>query len=1663
MRLCRIAYLLCIACPLSMPALAQDDPNFETGLKQFGSYNGGNIDTTNLMNGNLSLDIPLISYPQRGGKLRLDFSLHYVNLGTYADNPCVSFGSSCLSGPNFQHGFYIMEKGMPEPTGPPMSTEECPEGGGTCIVLDSESIELSDGSIHTMGPTSASTWKTVDGSAIRLDIAGTSSNPSYPIKDSNGLQYTGPTSGSVPPNGHAFNAYVPVEELPSLRQDTNGNQISYSPWSGYVDTLGRTIPVPPVPIPTPIMSLTVNGSTTVYSTSCPGLTGTGSSSGDGITETYTYCELGATQNFSGCSGPLAISLATIWNAPTPNGGTSPIKFCFVEISETLPYTPSCIVSPCNPQTYNTSALQSVVLPNGTTWTFQYTSDGNADLADVTFPTGGTLSYTWTSASPGPSLHLVNYPRTVVTRTLNPNDGVDPSGTWTYSYSNNWSACSSNVLQCTTTTQATDPSGNASVHTFTNFGYFSYFETQAQHFQGSSTSGTLLKTVNTSYSSFVGPTIGFSGETQWTWSTAFPTTITTIWANGQESQVQHAYDSSLVLYNPTFTTSGSFYISSTTYAEPYGKELTRSEYDYGSGAPGSLLRTTTTSYLALNNSSYLAANLLNLPSSVSVIGSGPGSTTTYSYDENNGSSQGTLGNLTSTHRWLNTTSSYLVTTNIYNSNGLVTSTTDPKGNTTTYAYGSCYAGSGPTAITNALSQTTSYCYDSNTGLLTSTTDPNNQATTYAYDDMLRTTQIKYPDGGQIGFSYPTANDVDITEAITSSSNRLSYLVVDGVGRQIRQAVTNGGSSLPYDEADTCYDALGRVSFKSYPFQDSGPFATSRSCGSPEAGNSFAYDALNRATSITHSDGSSVLTSYTGRATSVQDEGNGTQRVQRISQVDGLGRLTSVCEVTSTTLSIGISGSTSPAACGQDISATGFLTTYAYDALDDLTSVSQGPLNPRSFVYDSLARLTSSTNPESGTTTYTYDNDGNVATKVNARGITTSYTYDGLNRITLKTYSDGTTPAAEYFYDSGTGTKFTPTNPVGRLTHEGTYLNGTWFTASVYYYDPMGRVTFNAQCTQAQATWCEWQPTYTYDLLGDVTTTTNGVGVTLTNSYNVGARLTTVASSGLSGSNFPSPLLSNAQYNAAGSPTSASLGNGVCESRSYDGRLRLTGITDHSSCTGSSLYTLAISSSGDSDIVAANDSVNGNWTYSYDAFNRLASSSQSSGAAYSYAYDRFGNRWSQTVTAGTGVSSSLGFNANNRIASGVTYDAAGDTTNDGTTTYTYDGEGRVTTAANNQSGTSTYVYDAEGRRIQKTTAAGGTVDFVYDLAGHEIAQINSSGTWTRLEVYAGDRHIGTYSGGTSGATYFIHGDWLGTERGRSTVAGALCETITSLPFGDGMTISSSCGDPSPMHFTGKEHDNESGLDNYGARYSSSSMGRFMSPDYQVDDEPPDALPNAAMPYPQTLNLYSYVQNNSISKTDPDGHASFQPCSDNPSVQCWQGDYRGERDCGTGTCLFWNGSEWVKNDPGAPPSSDLAGWWFTGFARLASGDPYGLKQMGYAYAKLALLPFGGWNLLKPPGTSGSRGNSQAGGRPAIVPDHWIEKPTRKGNGKIYIDPDNPHNRVRVMDDGYMKVQKNGQTLDMNGNPVPPNSPDAHISVDTPMNSPFLDAPGLEVPIIE
>ena len=83
----------------------------------------------------------------------------------------------------------------------------------------------------------------------------------------------------------------------------------------------------------------------------------------------------------------------------------------------------------------------------------------------------------------------------------------------------------------------------------------------------------------------------------------------------------------------------------------------------------------------------------------------------------------------------------------------------------------------------------------------------------------------------------------------------------------------------------------------------------------------------------------------------------------------------------------------------------------------------------------------------------------------------------------------------------------------------------------------------------------------------------------------------------------------------------------------------------------------------------------------------------------------------------------------------------------------------------------------------------------------------------------------------------------------------------PFGEDLACSPAAADYTQNHFADKKRDSESGNDYFGARYYSSVMSRFMSPD-------PSGLYYADPSNPQSLNLYSYAQNNPLTNTDPSG---------------------------------------------------------------------------------------------------------------------------------------------------------------------------------------------------
>jgi RHS repeat-associated protein len=150
-----------------------------------------------------------------------------------------------------------------------------------------------------------------------------------------------------------------------------------------------------------------------------------------------------------------------------------------------------------------------------------------------------------------------------------------------------------------------------------------------------------------------------------------------------------------------------------------------------------------------------------------------------------------------------------------------------------------------------------------------------------------------------------------------------------------------------------------------------------------------------------------------------------------------------------------------------------------------------------------------------------------------------------------------------------------------------------------------------------------------------------------------------------------------------------------------------------------------------------------------------------------------------------------------------------------------------------------------------------------------------------------------------------------------------------------------------YTGKERDAESGLDYFGARYYASSMGRWLSPDWSAKPEP---VPYADLSNPQTLNLYSYVHNNPLSSTDPDGH-----CTDggNQKGFWWCVFHYSDQDKLSDAKSFFNNNQVTLNgnkvDPSKMTDNQLLQAWQTynqqwqAIARTGA-DPFAVMSAGF-----------------------------------------------------------------------------------------------------------------------
>lgn len=1485
----------------------------------------------NVANGQVHLEIPIATLPQRGSlplQERLVYDSRIWQL--------VATGSTIQFEPT---NVPVSYSGVsPTCTGNPQAA---------CTSQTSGSINLTNLNV----PNSMAGWRFVQGNETGIAQAYLSGNiGNLDAQSTWNWGYTDPTGtihmfafmtgtvwcpscGPTSASGYAVDGsgyYMTVTNTPYSSvfvYDPSGNQVypavvdrngnTYTSSNGnLVDTLGRT----------PVVQST-NGNTTTYSVLTIG----------GATKTFTIT------------------------------------------TETLNVNTAFGQSGVNDYSGTLTAIQSITLPDGSSYAFTYdsgTSSGNyGELQSITLPTGGTVSFTYQD-------FLDSYQNQ--NRWLSGYSGGDIDYTFSPQVV---TQCSSNGTGCQEQMTVTDGVNERVVYLLTlNNGAWNtqmdYYNNNNAHILSTASTYT-YPTPCTSY--------GCIGAQ---WITAANTT-TTLSDTGQVATTRY------------------------TYGQPwFGKPTKTQMWDYNIPTTSTPSKEIDYTYGYLVNGAAFVTQMNQLDSQGNLAGQ-----TQYEYDGQNNlnsscptagvqatnnlpnhqAAPGTRGNLTCViagaastatqypNFSLSVSSPIVITSSAYDDAGAKLSDTDGRGNTTAYTTmcSDAYVSNVKSpVVVNGQNLQTSTSYDCPSGLLLSSKDMNGVAsglsTSYAYftsgTNIGRLETVSNPDGGSTSSAYPSTTETDTTIAQTQSTAFETKSLIDTYGwpYQSVQIAPEGAIT-----SEVYVDPAGNTS------QITNPHLSGKS--NPTDGSTYYYhDVLHRLTG----DSNGRHIAYSGNAVTVTDEvGNSKQYTY-----DAFHRLTKVME---------------PNAAG----TLAYETDYAYNGLDQLIEVDQwgganGSSSPgdrkRIYSYDSLGRLIASNEPEnqsslttahltcsnisgpvSWTTCYSLDGNGNIASSTDNAGNVVSYSYDGLNRILSEQQTTGGTLNYTFQYD-GTDS-YTHTNPLGNLTFS---KNNNASAAESLSYDSMERITNENVCVPGN---CAFGTSginiaAKYDYAGNLVQLTYPDGRIIQPTVDTANRPTGIPYPQW-GSLAAGSFYSTSAFFPPGQPSNSAYGNGATIATSFNYRQSIASLV-YSNSSGAAWSKQYYWDKNAQNLLLAVDGITGyGRQYTYDTLNRVTSaqdvginnpgSSKATATVTISGSEQFGNdqchkgqqgcqqfydfgtigigvngvgeyySYGQGATP-TSIASSLTsmINLNSQsyvtasasaglitltskvggtasdypLSTSVTYDTynfphasfsatpSGANLTGGSSSpppnplienYTYDPFGNLTQSGNfsfSQSFTtlnqmaSGYSYDANGN--QNTDVSGHALTFdangmlsswansaetyVYDAQGNRIA-VNDGVNGTDY-VYFGGVPIATLSNNGTSATYatdLIYADsTLIAEVGASQTATPVYRAVDYLTTlggdipGSGVLASSVNYAPYGQLFSGSTSDQFGfpGLlwDNSSALWHASA--RELSPQQGRWMSPDPYAGSYDWTNPQSLNRYAYVNGSPMSATDPTGEGDF-----------------------------------------------------------------------------------------------------------------------------------------------------------------------------------------------
>ncbi|MFL0809341.1 MAG: tandem-95 repeat protein [Agarilytica sp.] len=856
-------------------------------------------------------------------------------------------------------------------------------------------------------------------------------------------------------------------------------------------------------------------------------------------------------------------------------------------------------------------------------------------------------------------------------------------------------------------------------------------------------------------------------------------------------------------------------------------------------------------------------------------------------------------------------------NVMNTVGQVTSTTDLRGVTTNYTYyASGHANEGQKHTeSNAISGTTTYTYDANNNVATETRErtvngsPVNETTTYQYDTRDRLIRTTRHDGTYTETEYDLAGNTDRERDRFGNWTDYTY---DAYGRLTRTDYADGSfETRTYTREgllDTVtarngtitrneYDSAGRLwrvhndtdlTFTETRYNEHGWVLAEYDA----LGNltEYEYDPAGRREAVVrHIDGTTqrhAFTYYPNGELQSETDANGRTTTYLLNELD---QRIEVQYHNATTMQerFDFMGTRT-----HSIDQESRSTHYAYDDLGRLTSVTPqvsidgNPVPDTVYTYDEVGNRLTQTDAEHKTTVWTYDLYGRVLTRTLPEGQQESFVYndgqgcaqtDGINCAnatsprtvvhtdfngdTITTAYDvmGRTIAVQYSKD---GNSDIYTYTANGQVHTVTDQHGT----TTYTYDNNNRLLTEIKTDGTQMR-------YEYDAVGNRTLVeiTRGGSITSSTTYTYDDlnRLENVMDS--SGT-------TSYTYDNVGNLDTVTYPNGLLTDYDYNAVNQLTDVVTRDAInTVINHFSYSLTLTGRREIITELD---GRTTaYCYDNLYRLTDEvvfeatpatppltgciTDTAGADYvaNYEYDWVGNREYETVD---GVQTAYTYDLNDRlIQTGGTvymYDDNGNTlteTLDGVVkTYIWDAKNKLINFDNAGSITS-YTYNHNGIRDSKTEL-GVTTQFIVD-ENRDYAQVLEeveSGSTTVAYTYGHD--LLSQERGVD--TSWFHYDGLGSTRLLSDGLGAFTDTYDYEAFGEVLNETGST--ENSYKYTGEQYDASLEQIYLRARYYDGSIGRFTQQDTWA----------GVNSQPITLNKYLYANADPANMVDPSGNFSM-----------------------------------------------------------------------------------------------------------------------------------------------------------------------------------------------